>query len=381
MHICDSGLEIHYLPNRGRVTMAESTGLQLETAVSFCSSLKDDVWHNLAGPNAFESWHFDGVSDDGREALVVAFYDNYVLSPRFYANSSGQENVTHSGRHRFPAVSFVYSVDGKPVLNAVNEFVDGDFRSDAANSCSVIGSSFRVGSAAYGSGFMVTIDLRTVGGRRVKAELEWLLIESDLQPSLRPNADAVWNMVAPRADVSGKIMLIGRRGKTRKVVHFRGTGFHDQVTSRNVHYRDLDSRMWGRAHFTDSTIVFDRHAGARDRTAPGQFYLIRDGKIEARTASCESFEFIRDRWGLKVPRTITFLSDEDWKIVVKPKMPFRSGVAEVKMLSEISLELEDKKLRRAMGITEFVNPKRLRSPVARLISDLRIGNEDRSPYF
>ena len=66
--------------------MVETIGVKAPTNVSFCSSLKDDRWHNLSGPNAFESWHFDAVSDDGREALVITFYDNYVLSPRFYVN-------------------------------------------------------------------------------------------------------------------------------------------------------------------------------------------------------------------------------------------------------------------------------------------------------
>ena len=107
--------------------MAETNGLQPVTSVSFCSSLKDNAWHNLSGPNAFESWHFDAVSDDGREALVVTFYDNYVLSPRFVVNSATEPDVIYSGQHRFPAVSFVYSVDGKPILRSVNEYVEGDF--------------------------------------------------------------------------------------------------------------------------------------------------------------------------------------------------------------------------------------------------------------
>jgi len=361
--------------------MADSTGFQTATNVTFCSSLKDDAWHNLAGPNAFESWHFDAVSDDGREALVVAFYDNYVLSPRFYANSTGEPNVTYSGRHRFPAVSFVYSVNGKPVLNSVNEYVDGDFRSDPEKGCSIGRSQFRIETAEYGSGFIVTIDLRTYGGRRIRAEMEWLLIESDLSPASETKADAVWNVVAPRADVSGKIMLIGRRGKTRKMIQFRGTGYHDQVTSRNVHYRDLDSRMWGRAHFTDSTIVFDRHGGVRNSTAPGSFYLIRYGAIEERPAACEAHDYKRDRAGLLIPRRIRFLSEDEVELRIKPKLAFRSGFFEVKMISEVSLHLNDGKERKATGITEFVNPGRLQNRLFRWMSDLRIGREDRSPLF
>ena len=361
--------------------MAETNGFQPATNVSLCSSLKDDVWHNLAGPNAFESWHFDAVSDDGREALVISFYDNYVLSPRFYANTTAPSNVIYSGKHRFPAVSFVYSVDGKAVLNSVNEYVDGDFHCVANDGCGLGGSSFHVDKAEYGSGFVVTIDLKTFGGKRIKASLEWLLIESDLSPDIDRRSDAIWNVVAPRADVSGKIMLIGRRGKTRKLVQFRGTGYHDQVTSANVHYRDLSSRMWGRAHFTDSTVVFDRLGGAQNPAAPGKVYVIANGAIEERTASCEASVFKRDRCGLMVPRKMEFESDNDIRLLVEPLTNLRSGFSEVKMLSRVTLELGDGRPRRSVGITEFVNPGRLKSRLIRWVSDLTIGREDRSPLF
>ncbi len=360
--------------------MAETSGLQSAPSVSFCSSLKDSGWHNLAGPNAFESWHFDAVSDDGREALVITFYDNYILSPRFVVNSATEPDVVYSGQHRFPAVSFVYSVDGKPVLHSINEYVEGDFRSGSNAGCSIVGSSFRVETAEYGAGYVVIVDLRTFGGRRIRAELEWLMIESDLCTPAETNSAAVWNVVAPRSDVSGKITLIGRRGKTRKMVQFRGTGYHDQITSRNVHYRDLDSRMWGRAHFTDSTVVFERHGGVRNQSASGSLYLIRSGKIDERDVVCEAGDYRRDRCGLLIPRRMSF-NAENLKLTVKPVIAFRSGFSEVKMLSEITLELADGKVRKATGITEFVDPRRLRNRFVRWISDLRIGSEERSPLF
>ena len=166
------------------------------------------------------------------------------------------------------------------------------------------------------------------------------------------------------------------------MVQFRGTGYHDQVTSRNVHYRDLDSRMWGRAHFTDSTIVFERHGGVRDRSAPGKLYLIRDGTIDERTAACRADDYRRDRCGLLVPRRVSFASeDNDINLTVNQTSAFRSGFSEVKMLSEISLELPDGRPRNATGITEFVDPRRLRSRFVRWISNLRIGSEERSPLF
>ncbi len=350
--------------------------------VSFCSSLNDDAWHDLAGPNAFESWHFDAVSDDGREALVIAFYDNFVLSPRFHAASSRAETNGGISQRRFPAVSLVYSVDGKTILSSVNEFSPSDFHAaDGKPDIRVSGSSFSVKRASYGVGYMVNIDIRTVRGRRIHAEVEWLSIESDLKaPSDEPSS-AVWNVVVPRSDVSGKITLIGRRGKVSKLVTFRGTGYHDHVSSENAHYRDLGSRMWGRAHFVDSTVVFDRHGGVQDRKASGHIYLIREGEIHERGAACEASEHRRDRWGLNVPGYTEFTTADGIAVVVKPISTVSSGFSDVKMLSEITLGLRDGKSRKTIGLTEFVDPRRMRNPFFRWISDLGIGRGGKSPKF
>lgn len=365
--------------------MTEDRDLESAREVSFRSSLRDDVWHGLGGPAAFESWHFDAVSDDGREALVVSFCDNYPLSPRFHAVAKGAGAATGNSRsssERFPAVSLVYSVGGKAVFDAVNEYGGNDFRVNVYDlDYSVGDSSFRISQAEYGVGFFVLLDIRTARGRRITAELEWLFVESDLLPLTEFGKAAVWNIVAPRADVSGWIRLISRRGEIKHTVHFRGTGYHDQISSQNIHYRDLGSRMWGRAHFVDSTIVFERHRGVQNKSAPGRFYLIRDGKIHEREASCDVSEPRRDRWGLVIPGRISYLSADNIRLRIKPLTTIRSAFSEVKMLSEMTLSLRDGRPRKTIGLTEFVDPSRMKSWVFKRISDLRIGRKDRSPLF
>lgn len=351
---------------------------------SFCSSLIEDAWHDLAGPNAFESWHFDAVSDDGREAVVIAFYDNFVLSPRFHSASSRTDSNGGGtmSQKRFPAVSFVYSIDGSSILSGVNEFSLSELEANKEKPELVLGkSSFRIEEQDYGKAYIVTVDIDTVRGRRIRAELEWLTIEADLMPGAVEKSSAIWNIAVPRSDVSGKIMLIGRRGKVRKLMQFRGTGYHDHVSSENVHYRDLGSRMWGRAHYVDSTVVFDRLGGVQDRKAGGDIYLVRDGKIEVRPAACEASEHRRDLWGLNVPRKIEFTVGEEVRLDVRPVSTVRSGFSDVKMLSEITLDLKDGKQRKTIGLTEFVDPRRMRNPFFRWISDLRIGKRGRSPIF
>jgi hypothetical protein len=197
-----------------------------------------------------EIWHFDALSDDGREAVVITFNDNYPFSPRAFRARARADGVCIE---TFPAVTLTYSVDGKVVLRAVNEFEGADCVTDGtAETCSIGNSSFRKNLAEYGSGFMLDLDLLTPRKCRLKADFEWLSIETADVGGL---ARAFRDVTAPRSDVSGRITRIGRKGKTQQVFQFRGTGYHDHVVLLTAGGR-LTSSLVGRAHFVDSTAVF-----------------------------------------------------------------------------------------------------------------------------
>ena len=124
--------------------------------IIFSSCLKEDRWHNQSGSKSFERWHFDALSDDGREALVIKFYDNYVFSPRYFQQSRKQNGHPITHEERCPAISFAYSLDGKVILQATNEFRVGEFiASDDGVNCSIGASSFRIDAASYFSSYAV----------------------------------------------------------------------------------------------------------------------------------------------------------------------------------------------------------------------------------
>jgi hypothetical protein len=344
----------------------------------FCSSVAHDAWIDLPGERAFQSWHFDAISDDGREVLVIEFVDNYLLSSQHdLAAATGSK-----GKGKHPLVRFSFSIDGRRVLDTGAEFLGADFlKCDDGPGCTIGRSSFKAETVQYGSGFMLTIDMAAFAGRRIKAKVEWLSVESDLRVPSDENTADMWNASVPRADVSGRIDLVGRPGKTRRTYHFRGTGYHDHIKSKDHLYRDLSSRVWGRAHFSDATLLFERLGGVQDHSAPGRFILVREGKIVEYSASCLATEHHRDRWGIKVPGRLAYLSPDGVRIRIKPRALIRSALSDVKYFSEITLGLNDGKPRRAFGIVQFVDPLRTRNRVLRLISELRTGRRDRSPWF
>jgi hypothetical protein len=274
---------------------------------SFSSSVEADVWHSDKPSGAYEWWYFDALADGGKEAVVITFLDNFVFSPRYnsYSPADGSE------RKRFPAVSFVYYENGKPLYRCINEFSAGAFTaSEEIPECRIGESSFHFESAPYGTGYLISINAGLSGGRRLEANLEWLSIEADLAPGSFCHQDTAhcWNMVAPRSDVTGKITVFNRNGKSVDVKHFRGTGYHDHSLDNRWLPRTVRDWQWGRCHFGDSTAVFYRYCELGDDMPVTKLYVIRDGEMRERDAEYSEQNYVRDRYGIRYPTRLRLIS-------------------------------------------------------------------------
>ena len=346
------------------------------------SSLTTNRGRKESNPGAFERWHFDALSDDGREVLVITFHDNFALSPRYNGIENGKGGNSPSTVRNVPAVSLTYSIDGKAVVRTVNEFrTDEAVTANDGGRLSIGASSFQIDTVSYGSGFVLRIDLLTARKRRIEAELEWLFIESNLSDDAdeTPDSSALWKLVAPRSDVSGRISIIGRRGDSKRIVHFRGTGYHDHIRSDRSLAQTVGSRFWGHAHFVDSTAVFDHHE--TEDTVCSKLFLIRDGKIHERKVPGTERSFTRDRHGLKLPERVSFLSDDNMRLRVKPSSVIQSGPFATTILGEMTLMLRDGKPRKAVGIAEMIRPALTRSRLFRWLANARIGRNGKGPLF
>ena len=289
---------------------------------------------------------------------MIDFTDNYHLSPRYHAQLNGSGTVEKP----VPAVAFRYFVNGKLTLSSINEL-----RPNGEETNGSFGdSSFSIHSTSYGSGFIVLIDLIAARRRHINAELEWLSVED-----AGADRSQGWHMMSPRSDVSGRISLVGRRGKTRKLFQFRGTGFADKVETTP------HRRAWGRAHFIDATAIFEVHDTGD--TSP-KLILVRDGVLQEYNATVE-LRNSRDRYGLIIPARLQFTTEDNIKLRVKPLKVIQSGFFEARILSEITLMLRDGKPRKTNGITEVSNPARAMNRVFRWISDLRVGKNGKAPLL
>ncbi len=305
----------------------------------------------------YRVWHFDALSDDGREAVSIEFVDNCRLSSVRRNNGDNHKSLRS-------AVSFVYSVDGKTVARVLREF---DGMEQNANGCKIGDSSFEIAAAEYGSGVVAHVELARRRGHRVIAEMELLDVESGRE-SDDSDADFNWNIIAPRSDVSGRITITGKRGDVRKLIHFRGTGYHDEFFLDES--MRTAGRCWGRAHFVDATAVFHHLDGGSPERRSSKIYLSRDGKLHERDADFEMLNIARDRYGMRIPQRLTFTSADNIRVRIKPVRTIRSGFFDKKLVSEITLSLRDGKPRKTLGITEFWEPSRLNKPLLRFADSL-----------
>jgi carotenoid 1,2-hydratase len=357
---------------------------QGNTNFSFCSSIADDVWHPSEESSAYEWWYFDAVSDDGRDALTVIFLDNFIFSPRYNKFCAQTEkNQESKTKTVFPAIAFCYYRDGKILYRAINEFNPEDFsaRTDFP-ACQIGNNRFDFEATPYGVRYIVNIDAVLRGNQRLRASLEWLIIERDFQP-VAPSVKAghFWNLAAPRADVTGKIDVFNSAGKSQNHLQFRGTGYHDHNQDARWLPATVSEWQWGRAHFNDATAVFYRYCEKDSEAYSNNLFLIRENNFAASSAVCSEKAKRRNVFGLKYPRSLEFSAEKGVSFSVKQSRVIDASFFYLRFLSEMELDFGDGEKHQTVGITEHLSPGSLRWRFLDWLVNMRIGRNGRGSFL
>ena len=341
---------------------------------AFSSSVKADVWHPQKDPKSYEWWYFDALAEGGREAVAITFLDNFIYSPRYNREDTAGE--------KFPAISFTYFADGRPLYRCINEFSENEFHADKDSpGCRIGESAFTFQTATYGSGYFVTINAKLAGERRLEAHFEWLSIESDFSTEAfcYRESSHCWNMVAPRSDVTGRISVFDKRGKTIDVRHFRGTGYHDHCLDNRWLAKTVRDWHWGRAHYSDATAVFYRYCELGEHTPSTKLFVVKNGELRERDVQYDEQNYVRDKFGIRYPTRLRLISEDNVRLRVKPIKVIDSSFYYLRFLSEITLTLRDGVPRKTSGITEFLAPKTLKYRWLNWLSDMRTGRNGKAP--
>lgn len=341
---------------------------------SISSSIAGDVWHIKDAPKAYEWWYFDALSDDGRDCVVIIFLDNFVFSPNYNASENPQ----------VPAISFTYYRDGKPVYRAMNEVSSEEFSADKkVPYCKIGDNEMRFEKAPYGSGYVLTINAVLNKNRKLKATFEWLLIESDFLPvnNLTAANTHSWNLVSPRADVTGNIEVTNQAEKLKAKIQFRGTGYHDHNADTRWLPETVENWQWGRCHFSDSSVVFYRYKEIGSVNAVTKLFIVKNGEFRQLDAVCEEENFSRDIFGLSYPKRLRFTADGNIRLRVKQTKTIDSSFFYLRFQSEMTLILGNEKPRKMLGISEHFSPKALKFRWLDWLVNMRIGRNGKGSFL
>lgn len=367
--------------------MTKTQGKPSDANFSVSSCVRNDVWHPGKGPEGYEWWYFDALSDNGREAIVVIFMDNFIFSPRYNAlnrKKSRNGKVNAGDAPLFPAVAFTYYRDGKPVFRSITEHPAESFSADPEWPYCAIGESyFRYEKAPYGSGYFVSVSAPLRGGSKLKAQFEWLSIESDLAPEAEDEGQSghSWNLVAPRSDVTGKIIVEPDMKKAAEEVHFRGTGYHDHNLDRRWLPSAVSKWNWGRFHFADATAVYYDYHGSHPEDRFAKLVLITEDGVAVEDAAMEVIAERRDICGLRYPSRLQIIAESGSQLEILRSQVVDSSFFYTRFISDAALEQPDGSPRLARGIGEFLAPGRLRRRWLDPLIDMRIGKPGRRPLL
>ena len=137
----------------------------------------------------------------------------------------------------------------------------------------------------------------------------------------------------------------------------------------------------GRAHFTDSTIIFCRHLDTSKKTPEIKLVLVENDKFEEVDAICEIQQTKMSLYGQRYPVIVQFYVGKKMRLKITHKEVLASNLFHLRFLSEISLTLNDGKSRKTLGLTEHLSPKRLKYRWIDWLLNMKIGKNGKGAFL
>ena len=344
---------------------------------SVISSVELDVHHPSKPKAGYEWWYFDAISDDGRDAVVIIFLENFIFSPRY--NSAAQSGNIN---RRFPALAFFHYRDGKAMHRVINEYDESEFTSSESTPYCRIGENiFTVVEEKGGLKYIVDLALTEKNHRPFKAHYEFDLMEhSVLSRDSDRNHDAhEWNLVAPKCKVFGYSTTSENEGLSFRR-DFRGTGYHDH----NIDSRWLPETVrtwdWGRVHLDDATVVFYDFVDLSGKRVT-KLVTSRNGVGTITNVAVEERGTKRDVFGLSYPREIVFTGDDGLILSVVNSAPVDSSFFYLRFVNDVSVTTPAGKTFEGRALTERLVPHALRYRWLDWLVDMRIGRGGKGAFL
>jgi carotenoid 1,2-hydratase len=200
----------------------------------------------------YEWWYFDGLSDNGKEGIVIIIYETNPFSTRYIRELDNQTNK----QKFYPAISVSLYKNGKTIYYSFMEFDEGAFNwSEDSKELKIGKDSVRYSATDESLDFELTLDQQLESGYSVHGVIKGQGVKSHskLIESVSEDQHA-WNLLLPVVDLEVKLHVNGVDGEEE--VHFDGKGYHDHNTGQEPMMESFKDWYWGRYHFEGFTLVY-----------------------------------------------------------------------------------------------------------------------------
>ncbi|MGF1669063.1 MAG: hypothetical protein ACFCU6_01340 [Balneolaceae bacterium] len=344
------------------------------------SNLPADKRTIKTNPGSYEWWYFDAISNDNSLSFAIIFYEGNPFSGNYIKGQKSDHSEFSNRAEYYPALSISIYQYGKPVYYGFVEHKREDAHFESESIKGKVGDSSFSGTVS-GSELIYNIELnqKLPGGDFIRASLKFssennfpIFPEQNIQ---NRESTHVWNMVQPRAGVTGKIEI---DVKEKKEFIFDGTGYHDHNLGMEPMKNSFKNWYWGRFHFHDRTLIY--YIMNKQGNEINNAWIIDD---EFNVLPVNKKIILNDKgynvFGLRSARQIE-LTGSNHEIYIQQAGIVDDGPFYQRFLSRAVMHVNNDILQ-TQGISEFIAPERIYSKLFRPIVNMRISYPDNSHWL
>ena len=340
--------------------------------MNISSKLSDEPFDPEKPQGGYEWWYFDAISLDKNWSLVIIFYEGNPFSPEYI-----QQSDHKPGDH--PAISVSLYHKGKCEYYSFLEYKAGKFHWDNEEQAVSIGTNFFRRQEAGGLlEYELLINQAQASGHTIEAKLKFLseTIPDDLIEESKDELHK-WNLLQPRAKVTGSINVNGRKGKRN--IGFSGTGYHDHNVGYEPMKDSFDDWYWGRFHFPDKTLIYYLMNQEGKKQKKGWLIDHKQSKVIDVLEKYELKHHQKTLLGINSARKLT-LAGEHSEITIQQSTLLDNGPFYQRFLSECILN-SDSGISSSTGITEYIKPERIYEQKYWWMINMRLRYLQKKPHW
>lgn len=346
--------------------------------MNITSDFTSDIRSVKTTAGAYEWWYFDAVSDDGSVEVVIIFYEGNPFSRRYIQL---QQNGSPAVPANFPAVSISIYKDHTPIYYSFTEVEQSEAFFDNKNPVIRIAGHVMKGKEQEGKTiFTLNLKEELPSGDAIVGNLTFTApqISGDLFSETNRANNHHWNLVQPRARVSGQLRCFARNESSIDI-KFRGNGYHDHNIGYEPLKNDFEDWYWGRFHFERTSLVYYIREGSGDQFG---WLISRDSQelVEIFTG-VQMEDYSRSLFSLSTSRRIT-LSNDRAHVMVQQVHCLDNGPFYQRYSSDAFLNIPQENIvQSSRGVSEYLCPPRIYKKRYWPLTNMRIYYKEEGPHW